>query len=80
MKLYHFMKMGRTGDYHAEQDKPSLKSQNMGMFLLIYSSKIMMMMVMGHECTWGTVLKESEGGGRRKGKGEEDGSVLHIYE
>jgi hypothetical protein len=38
------------------------------------------MMIMGHECLWGTVLEGSVGRGKeRKLRGEEDGSTLHIY-
>jgi hypothetical protein len=40
-----------------------------------------MMMIMGHECLWGSVWggMERRGGKERILRGEEDGSMLHTY-
>jgi hypothetical protein len=53
-------------------------------FLLICGIRpeVMKMMMMGHECKWGTVSRVLVVPGRVKERilrGEEDGSMLHIY-
>jgi hypothetical protein len=56
-------KMGKTGDNHAEQHKPSSRDQILHVLYSFVEPRPKMMMtviliiimIVGHECKWGTV-------------------------
>jgi hypothetical protein len=47
--------MDGTGDHHAEQDKPSLNTVCSHSFEEPKTKMMMTIVIMGYECTWGTV-------------------------